>query len=327
MCAGPVPPRERGRPAVYCSRSCQAKAYRARKSDAAAGMASREAARLAAWHAGLAIESALANGWPALDRYGADRARVEEALNTLRVELEHRAAGPAPKKGRRTAPQDPPRVTKPAESVTQTPAPSTAAPTAPGVGQAAPTPAVTKLPEPVTQPEAVARVFKPVPGLGADWSITDEYGEDSRTLWWKRTDRVGTVGHAWQAGRRAGWQTSHGPDRYPTRHKALTALATRYDLQRKQATPHASVPVQGLGGWQLTQSQADHDAKRWNVLAPDGEVAGILARPSWAPRSWEAFSGTTPINPAGGREVWKDRMSAARAIAQWHDPELTARQE
>lgn len=95
VCGEPVPTRKRGRPAVYCSRSCQAKAYRVRKAKQRpdGGMSSRQAARLAAFHAGLILEAALADGWEALDRYGADRSRVEAALRELRAELERRAEG------------------------------------------------------------------------------------------------------------------------------------------------------------------------------------------------------------------------------------------
>jgi hypothetical protein len=92
VCGGSVPAREQGRPAVYCSRSCQARAYRARKAGQRP-MSGREAARLAAFHAGLVIESALAGGWETLDRYGDDRPRVEAALAELCTELERRAQG------------------------------------------------------------------------------------------------------------------------------------------------------------------------------------------------------------------------------------------
>jgi hypothetical protein len=54
-------------------------------------MSGREAARRAAFHAAAVIESALANGWETLDRYGADRPRVQAALNELRAELDRRA--------------------------------------------------------------------------------------------------------------------------------------------------------------------------------------------------------------------------------------------
>ncbi|MFB4318791.1 hypothetical protein ACA361_32360 [Actinomadura sp. 21ATH] len=54
-------------------------------------MSGREAARWAASHASLAIENALANGWETLDRYGADRPRVQAALNDLVAELARRA--------------------------------------------------------------------------------------------------------------------------------------------------------------------------------------------------------------------------------------------
>ncbi|MBA8957720.1 hypothetical protein ACFQU9_48270 [Actinomadura namibiensis] len=46
--------------------------------------------RLAAFHAALAVESALNNGWETLDRYGVDRPRVEAALNELVEELQRR---------------------------------------------------------------------------------------------------------------------------------------------------------------------------------------------------------------------------------------------
>lgn len=92
-CGRPVAGRMRGRPRVYCSRACQAKAYRARKkADGGDGaMSNRHAARRAAWHAAVAIEAALAAGWDTLDRYGPDRPRIEAALNDLCAELERRA--------------------------------------------------------------------------------------------------------------------------------------------------------------------------------------------------------------------------------------------
>src|SRR5882762_2719102 len=97
VCRGPVTLGRRGRPSVYCSRACQAKAYRARKAADVAGgpMSDRQAARRAAFHAALVIENALAGGWETLDRYGIDRPRVEAALNTLCAELERRAGAPA----------------------------------------------------------------------------------------------------------------------------------------------------------------------------------------------------------------------------------------
>ena len=99
VCGGPVAARPRGRPGVYCSRACQAKAYRARKAEGEGPMSARQAARLAAFHAALAIENALAGGWETLDRYGADRPRVEAALAELRAELERRAHGSRPRRG------------------------------------------------------------------------------------------------------------------------------------------------------------------------------------------------------------------------------------
>ncbi|WP_157420442.1 hypothetical protein [Actinomadura kijaniata] len=54
------------------------------------GRGDAEVRRLAAFHAALAVESALNNGWETLDRYGVDRARVEAALNELVEELHRR---------------------------------------------------------------------------------------------------------------------------------------------------------------------------------------------------------------------------------------------
>lgn len=90
VCGGPLPVRRRGRPAVYCSQACRARAYRARRS-AGAPMGEREAARLAAWEAAQVVEAALAEGRLGLDRYGADRPRVETALGALTAELRRRA--------------------------------------------------------------------------------------------------------------------------------------------------------------------------------------------------------------------------------------------
>ncbi|GLZ15811.1 hypothetical protein Acsp04_60460 [Actinomadura sp. NBRC 104425] len=73
VCGGPLPVRRRGRPAVYCSQAC-----RVRRSEGAP-MGEREAARLAAWEAAQVVEAALAERRLKLDRYGADRPRVETA--------------------------------------------------------------------------------------------------------------------------------------------------------------------------------------------------------------------------------------------------------
>lgn len=92
VCGTAFAAKQRGRPRAYCSRACQARAYRARQDTP--GRSDAEVRRLAAFHAALAVESALANGWETLDRYGDDRPRVEAALNELLEELQRRGRSP-----------------------------------------------------------------------------------------------------------------------------------------------------------------------------------------------------------------------------------------
>ncbi|UBU19210.1 hypothetical protein [Nonomuraea gerenzanensis] len=86
-----------------------------------------------------------------------------------------------------------------------------------------------------------------------------------------------------------------------------------------------------------TQTQADHDRHRWNVVTPTGDVAGTVSKAGWHHRAWEAIAGDPakrhyhpiPVEPIGdepGRSsadgYWRTRNAAALAVARWHDPGL-----
>lgn len=325
VCGEAVPVRKRGRPAVYCSRACQARAYRARKAaDAAPGpMGVREARRLAAYHAGLVVETALANGWETLDRYGADRPRVEDALNELCAELDRRAGGT----GGEVDAEEPagPRDEIP-EPVTES-----------GGGE-----------DDLEAPRSLmpSGTLRPMARLGQGWAV-----DDDDALWWQRISRAGSVAKAWPG---SGWEARHstgrrvtagaGPKgRYPSRIKALTALAAEYDRARRERTPHSELPADGLpNGWRLTQTIAEHDDGRWTLRTPGGEIAGTVARETYGGRraEWRATAGDPatatrlqiPLvtvypehdDPARGSDpdLFRTRTAAVRALAIWHTPEL-----
>lgn len=185
--------------------------------------------------------------------------------------------------------------------------------------------------------------LREVARLGAGWAT-----DDDDVLWWQRTTRVGSVAKAWPG---SGWQARHssgrrvttgaGPkDRYPSRIKALAALAAEYDRARRERTSHTEMPVDGLpAGWRLTQTLAEYDDGRWRLIGPGGEIAGTVTRETYGGRraEWRATAGdpardtvlrTTVTadsdDPARGSDfdLFRTRAAAARALAAWHDPDL-----
>ncbi|MEU8308957.1 hypothetical protein AB0C84_35885 [Actinomadura sp. NPDC048955] len=179
--------------------------------------------------------------------------------------------------------------------------------------------------------------------LGKEWA-TDE----DDVLWWQGTTRVGSVVKAWpgsggqarhSTGRRV--TTGAGPkDRYRSRIKALAALAAEYDRARRERTPHAEVPIEGLpDGWRLTQTLAEHDDGRWTQHAPGGQIAGTITRVDYGGSrpEWRATAGDPSLStslritvtpdadhPARGSDfdLFRTRTAAAHALAAWHDPDL-----
>ena len=123
-------------------------------------------------------------------------------------------------------------------------------------------------------PDAVPR-RRPAPGLGPEWAITGDDGGDI-TLW-REDHRAGVVGRApfssrWEARRASGGPvtTLAAKDgRYPSRVKALAALAAEVEHARRRATVARQVPLAVAGpGWQLTQTLADTDEGAWQVTGP-----------------------------------------------------------
>ncbi|MEV1005120.1 hypothetical protein [Nonomuraea sp. NPDC050202] len=235
------------------------------------------------------------------------------------------------------------------------PAPPASTQTAPTVdqGHARPTPqhadgdSEITPPEEQHQPEAEAQQADRPTGrlrsesrLGPDWAT-----DDNDVLWWRRDTRAGSVSPAWPG---SGWTArtaQHTPittspgkrGAYPSRIKALTAVAADFETRRRARTAHADVALDGAPGWRLTQTQADHDRHRWNVVTPTGDVAGTVTKVSWHHQAWEATAGDPakrhhdplPIEPIGdepGRSsadgYWRTRTAAALAVARWHDPDL-----
>ncbi|MCP2365753.1 DNA invertase Pin-like site-specific DNA recombinase [Nonomuraea thailandensis] len=176
--------------------------------------------------------------------------------------------------------------------------------------------------------------------LGPDWA-TDE----DDVLWWRRGTRAGSVAPAWPG---PGWTArtaQHTPiatgagkrGAYPSRIKALAAVAADFEARRRARTVHADVALDGAPGWRLRQTQADHDRHRWNVVTPTSDVAGTVTKAGWHHQAWEATAGDPakrhhdpiPIEPIGdepGRSsadgYWRTRTAAALAVARWHDPDL-----
>jgi hypothetical protein len=200
-----------------------------------------------------------------------------------------------------------------------------------------------QVPDPATADEStLPAASRPVPALGAGWAITQPSGPGGNVVLWREGVRAGTAGRdgltrSWTARRDSGSivttpQARSG--RYPTRIKALRALAGEFESGRRRAVTASRVPLPGTGwpGWFLTQTLSDKDERSWQVTAPDGERAGTV-RPSWhGARTWTAITGdpaavfytpshipSAPGEPgaAPGGE-WRTRDAAARAIAAGH---------
>jgi hypothetical protein len=192
---------------------------------------------------------------------------------------------------------------------------------------------------PAPPPDEVPLRRRPAPGLGPEWAITGDDGGDI-TLW-REDRRAGTVGRApfssgWEARRASG-----GPvttlaakgGRYPSRAKALAALAADAEHARRRATLARQVPLAAAGpGWQLAQTLADKDEGAWQVIAPDGTRAGTVRRSYPGARTWTATAGDPEarhgtllaLYPGADQAApdgdWRTRDDAARAVAIARDP-------
>ncbi|GAA3702565.1 hypothetical protein GCM10022224_080500 [Nonomuraea antimicrobica] len=182
------------------------------------------------------------------------------------------------------------------------------------------------------------RDLRTVDRLGPDWATEND------VLWWRRETRAGSVSPAWPG---SGWtarNAQHTPittgagkrGAYSSRIKALTAVAADFEARRRAQTAHADVALEGAPeGWRLTQTQADMDRHRWNVVTPTGDVAGTVSKAGWHRQAWEATAGDpanrhyhpVPVEPVGdepGRSsadgCWRTRNAAALAVARWHAP-------
>ncbi|MEV0202043.1 recombinase family protein [Nonomuraea sp. NPDC050691] len=184
------------------------------------------------------------------------------------------------------------------------------------------------------------RELRTVARLGPDWAT-----DDNDVLWWRRETRAGSVSPAWPG---TGWTArtaQHTPittgagnrGAYSSRIKALAAVAADCEARHRARTAHADVALDGAPGWRLTQTQADHDRHRWNVVTPAGDVAGTVSKADWHHQAWDATAGDpanrhhhpVPVEPIGdepGRSsadgYWRTRNAAALAVARWHDPDL-----
>lgn len=210
----------------------------------------------------------------------------------------------------------------------------------PGTGRRNTTPPTPPPAGPVApEPEELRRTE-----LGPGWTTTSVGADDpDRTLWWhgSRVGHVRRTGKGWSATRASGVAetTGAGPRGiYPSRIKALRMLAAEAEHRRRAATPHADIPLDGLPGWQLTQTQAEHDTGAWRVIDPSGRTTGTVTRDDHGPRpEWRTTSGDpnhrsyapatiTPAHddPARGHDydLWRTRTAAAHAAARRHNPEL-----
>lgn len=362
-CGGPVSVRGRGRPAKFCSAACKARAYRARRARKASGaaggaaggagpdgvMSGPAAARLAAFHAAAAIESALANGWETLDRYGEDRPRVEAALNDLRAELDRRAREPAAATPATVAPPTPvaagPQDHRRAEPDAELNTVLAALPAG-----TRPVPSVAHYDRLLTDPAVAEPAGGPVGNADAE-GYQDDVGRDDAAgrrqeeeRRWRRAlrpigaDVAGAEGYRgalWpdEWGRyhvaapggerlgyvekeRTGWEArdtgSHLIDhRLRTRARAVAVLVRRH----RERTPHSDAPVDGLpDGWRLTQTLAGHEDGRWRLIAPGGEIAGTIGRVSYGGRraEWRATTGDPGRATAYRTAVLPDAGDPAR---------------
>lgn len=150
---------------------------------------------------------------------------------------------------------------------------------------------------PAPAPQEVPLRRRPAPGLGPEWAITGDDGEDV-TLW-REDRRAGTAGRIpfssrWQARRASGGPVTTlaaRDGRYPSRARALAALAAEAEHARRRATAARQVPLATAPGWQLTQTLADADQGAWQVTGPGGIRAGTVRR-SWpGARTWMGHPG------------------------------------
>ena len=202
-------------------------------------------------------------------------------------------------------------------------------------------------PGPRTDAERSAMMrHRPVPGLGKEWTyaLPSESSSDA-ILWWNRTTRAGGARQAWP---RKGWEptgkvswTGIGTPQ-PSRLKALQYAAERFEARRRKETiAGPDVPLPGLPGWCLRQTLAQKDRRAWQVIAPDGAVAGTVY-PGWSGRHWSAESGdpaweyhrgiaVTPWEPelaaTSDGDEWKTRDAAAYGVAAGHDETVPAPSE
>ncbi|MFC7593675.1 hypothetical protein ACFQYP_65630, partial [Nonomuraea antimicrobica] len=141
------------------------------------------------------------------------------------------------------------------------------------------------------------RDLRTVDRLGPDWATEND------VLWWRRETRAGSVSPAWPG---SGWtarNAQHTPittgagkrGAYSSRIKALTAVAADFEARRRAQTAHADVALEGAPeGWRLTQTQADMDRHRWNVVTPTGDVAGTVSKAGWHRQAWKPPQATRP---------------------------------
>jgi hypothetical protein len=225
----------------------------------------------------------------------------------------------------------PAAVSRPAPE--QQPGPGVARPRADAVP--APQEATAPPPGPEHQDEApAARRDARLPGR-AGWTIgTSEFS--SRTVLYAPDGAVAGVAERawlgssqWSARFSAGGQVHGGP--WPSRRKALAALADRAERRRREATPAGRVPLAAADGWYLEQTQADRDDGRYAVRRPDGTTAGTIRRSPALKGHWEATAGDpgsalgilTPLASGPGDDGgtaagdWRTRESAANAVIRW----------
>lgn len=303
-------------------------------------MSGSDAARLAAFHGAAVIESALANGWETLDRYGADRPRVEAALNELRAELDRRArrSAHAPLSEAVAGLARPSRDEIPV-TVTESVAGSVAVAGAADEGQE--DEAGQRRQE--EEERRWRRALKPVP---ADVAGAEGYRGAVWPDGWGRYhvvapggERIGYAeqgggvrARSWQAHAREGSRLGAG---MPTRARAVAALVRRH-RERTPATDAAA--ADGLPGWRLVQTLHEQDRHRYRLIDPGGRPAGAVERFEVAGRRlWRATGGDPgnsaalrwPVTPGSGdtdaivdEDAWRTREAAVRALAENHAPEL-----
>jgi hypothetical protein len=343
-----VPTRPRGRPRLYCSRSCQAKAYRRRQAEAfMTGGASRPLAAVAAQQR--ASRGGVRSGTLASDTDIArerdelqDRAeRAERQLAEARTELARlrRDVGTrhaVPNKSQSARTQAVEGLRWPASDGQARDAHQVRATVArpslkerDGNRDETPAPAAPSMPR-----------HRPMLDLGPGWTTTDD---SNRVTLWQRGQRVGSVT---LAGLGSGWTAHHpwgGPvttgasrvGRYQSRIKALRALAAEHEFHRRRITQAAGTALDGAVGWRLTQTLADRDEHTWRIIAPHGTCAGTVRRGTHrGATAWTAFTGdpASPryapcvIHPGDGDPQqhpsgdWRTRTAAARAIAAAYEP-------